>query len=99
MRYHYCSPPSVVEGGYVRFGPAAPAEGVSRRYNYRREQTTRTYSREGTQTLVLHTNTMTVVKTDGLVVAAAERSMVAVAGTVQTHKTWRTTQERLAQAQ
>jgi len=38
---------------FVRFGPAAPAVGVSRRDNHNREQRTMTYSHEGTPTLLL----------------------------------------------
>jgi hypothetical protein len=46
-----------VEVVFVRFGPAAPAVGVSRRDNHNREQRTMTYSHEGTPTLLLpHTN-------------------------------------------
>ena len=59
---------------------------------------TRTYSREGTQTLVLHTSMMNAVKTDALVVGAEERSTVAVAGTARTRTRWQTMPEIPAQA-
>ena len=93
--------PSVVEVVFVRFGPAAPAVGVSRRDNHSREQRTRTYSREGTQTFVLpHMNMPNCqVMNDVQIEEVVSRStaVAAAGGTAQMRTMWQTIQERLAQ--
>lgn len=89
---------------FVRFGPAAPAVGVSRRDNHSREQRTMTYSHEGTLKLVLllHMNMLHCPATsDGRLEQVEHRSMAAVVAAddrEQMHRMWWKMKERPAQA-